>query len=152
MKKVGGSADLVKLAAVTDDAPEAWPWIDRPDSTACRWKVLTLRWRRRTLSRPRLAAMRSPSPGCTRRKPCARLGSDAHVLVFWCMHADGLAVAWLVVEVGIIRRIAELTRRARAVSAEVRSEDGAPPSTWRICVARMNSASSPVACTICCNG
>jgi signal transduction histidine kinase len=123
VKKVGGSADLVKLAAVTDDAPEAWPWIDRLIRQLPVEGFDTALEAKDVVSTA-LGSYEVTLTGDVRGVNRALASVATRMSWFVGAMLTALAVAWLVVEVGIIRRIAELTRRARAVSAEVRSEDG----------------------------
>ena len=123
VKKVGAKDDVAKLGALTDEAAPTSPWIDRlirrlpvegfdtvlesrdSVSTALGNYEVTLTGDVRSVNRA-LAAV------ATR--------------VSWFVGAMLLAIgtAWLVVEAGIIRRIAELTKRARSVSADVKGADG----------------------------
>lgn len=123
VRKVGANADLAKLVAGNDEAPSAWPWIDRLIRQLPVEGFDTALETKETISTA-LGSYEVTLTGDVRG--VNRTLASVATRMSWFVGAmlTALAVAWLVVEVGIIRRIAELTRRARAVSAEVRGEDG----------------------------
>ena len=113
---------------------------------------MTRRWRQRETISTALGSYEVTLTGDVRG--VNRTLASVATRMSWFVGAmlTALAVAWLVVEVGIIRRIAELTRRARAVSAEVRGEDGVRHFQRRR-FARQDELGIPaVACTTCCSG
>jgi signal transduction histidine kinase len=123
VKKSGANDDIARLNAITSETAASSPWIDTLIrrlpvegfdtvlesrdiiSTALGSYELTLTGDVRSVNRS-LAAV------ATRMS--------------WFVGAMLLAIAaaWLVVEAGIIRRIAELTKRARSVAADVRGAEG----------------------------
>ncbi len=124
VRKIGATGvDLVKLGAVADDTPPSSPWID---SLIRRLPVEgfdTVLESRETISTA-LGSYEVVLTGDVRSVNLALASVATRVSWFVGAMLLAIAAAWLVVEAGIIRRIAELTRRARSVSADVRGAEG----------------------------
>ena len=124
VKKVGtAGADLVKLGATADEAPTSSPWIDRLIRRLPVEGFDTVLESREVISTA-LGSYEVTLIGDVRSVNLTL--ATVATRVSWFVGAMLLAIgtAWLVVEAGIIRRIAELTRRARSVSQDVRGADG----------------------------
>lgn len=124
VKKIGTTgADLVRLSARANEMPVASPWID---SLIRRLPVEgfdTVLESKETISTA-LGSYEITLTGDVRSVNLALASVATRVSWFVGAMLLAIAVAWLVVEAGIIRRIAELTRRARSVSQDVRGADG----------------------------
>ena len=123
VKKAGATDDVAKLSALTDDATPAAPWIDTLIRRLPVEGFDTMLESREIISTA-LGSYEVTLTGDVRS--VNRALATVATRVSWFVGAMLLAIgtAWLVVEAGIIRRIAELTKRARAVSADVKGADG----------------------------
>lgn len=123
VKKIGASADVVKLGALADDGAPTSPWLDRLIRRLAVEGFDTVLESRDTVSTA-LGSYEVILTGDVRS--VNRALATVATRVSWFVGAMLLAIAtaWLVVEAGIIRRIAELTTRARSVSADVKGADG----------------------------
>ena len=123
VKKVGTQDDVAKLGALADDATPAAPWIDTLIRRLPVEGFDTMLESRETISTP-LGSYEVILTGDVRS--VNRALATVATRVSWFVGAMLLAIgtAWLVVEAGIIRRIAELTKRARSVSADVKGAEG----------------------------
>ena len=123
MKKAGAKDDVARLGALTDSAAPTSPWIDTLIRRLPVEGFDTVLESRDTISTA-LGTYEVTLTGDVRsvNRPLATVATR----VSWFVGAMLLAIgtAWLVVEAGIIRRIAELTKRARSVSADVNDADG----------------------------
>ncbi len=124
VRKIGATGpDLVKLGAITNETSTSLPWID---SLIRRLPVEgfdTVLESRETISTA-LGSYEVTLTGDVRSVNLALASVATRVSWFVGAMLLAIATAWLVIEAGIIRRIAELTRRARSVSADVRGADG----------------------------
>ncbi len=123
VKRAGANADLVKLTAATDDTPPSWPWIDHLIRRLPVEGFDTTLEAKETISTA-LGSYDVTLTGDVRGVNRALASVATRMSWFVGAMLSAIAVAWLIVEAGIIRRIAELTRRARAVSQEVRGDEG----------------------------
>lgn len=124
VRKIGAAgADLVKLGAVADDTPASSPWIDSLIRHLPVEGFDTVLESRETISTA-LGSYEVVLTGDVRSVNLALASVATRVSWFVGAMLLAIAMAWLVVEAGIIRRIAELTRRARSVSADVRGAEG----------------------------
>ena len=123
VKKIGATVDVANLGALTDDGAPTSPWLDRLIRRLPVEGFDTVLESRDTVSTA-LGSYELSLTGDVRS--VNRALAAVATRVSWFVGAMLLAIgtAWLVVEAGIIRRIAELTKRARAVSADVRGADG----------------------------
>lgn len=122
VKKSGATADLVKLAAVAEEGVPALPWIDQLIRRLPVEGFDTTMEAKETISTA-LGSYEVTLTGDARGVNRALASVATRMSWFVGAMLSAIAIAWLVVEVGIIRRVAELTRRARAVAHEVRSAD-----------------------------
>ncbi len=123
VKKMGAKDDVAKLGALTDDATPSSPWIDTLIRRLPVEGFDTVLESRDTVSTA-LGSYEVTLTGDVRS--VNRALATVATRVSWFVGAMLLAIgtAWLVVEAGIIRRIAELTKRARSVSADVKGAEG----------------------------
>jgi len=122
VRKSGAATDLVHLAAVTEDTVPTLPWIDQLIRRLPVEGFDTTMEAKETISTA-LGSYEVTLTGDARGVNRALASVATRMSWFVGAMLGAIAIAWLVVEVGIIRRVAELTRRARAVSHEVRGAD-----------------------------
>ena len=123
VKKIGTNDDVAKLGAMTDDAAPASPWIDTLIRRLPVEGFDTVLESRDTISTA-LGSYEVTLTGDVRSVNLALAAVAARVSWFVGAMLLAIGTAWLVVEAGLIRRIAELTKRARSVSADVKGADG----------------------------
>lgn len=122
--KVGAlGSDLVKLGAVASDTPISSPWMDRLIRRLPVEGFDTVLESSDTVSTA-LGSYEVTLTGDVRSVNQALAAVATRVSWFVGAMLLAIGTAWLVVEAGIIRRIAELTKRARAVSQDVRGAEG----------------------------